>query len=334
MEGQRGAGALERVARWVAKRTQIIPRHRNVHALLTIGLERKAAFRMLALRSYNPPSRPWRGPSGRSADLRAALRNGAQVRVRSFSTGDQSTTMGKLLDRRDPKSRAVAGTPFTSRVLVHLVEHPDHGCWLIDAGLDTSFQRSGTGSIRGLLKSVAVKPFRQAPGQDVASLIARENVRPAGIFFTHLHIDHTSGTRLLDPTIRFVAGPVERPISFGPLFFERHLSTVPVLERVGFDGARSAPGSLPAVDLFGDASFWALSTPGHTPGHLSFLAATAAGPVLLLGDVSHTRWGWEHEVAPGFSADPAGALATLRRARELAASLEVADVRFGHDLAA
>ncbi|OKO72697.1 MBL fold metallo-hydrolase, partial [Bradyrhizobium sp. AS23.2] len=53
------------------------------------------------------------------------------------------------------------------------------------------------------------------------------------------------------------------------------------------------------IDVFGDGSLFAISTPGHTAGHVSYLARTPTGPVLLTGDACHTRWGWEHGVEPG-----------------------------------
>jgi N-acyl homoserine lactone hydrolase len=52
-------------------------------------------------------------------------------------------------------------------------------------------------------------------------------------------------------------------------------------------------------DVFGDGSFFAILTPGHTAGHLSFLARTTTGPVLPTGDTCHTRLGWEKSVEPG-----------------------------------
>jgi glyoxylase-like metal-dependent hydrolase (beta-lactamase superfamily II) len=53
------------------------------------------------------------------------------------------------------------------------------------------------------------------------------------------------------------------------------------------------------IDVFGDGSLFAILTPGHTEGHVSYLARTSTGPVLLTGDACHTRWGWEHGVEPG-----------------------------------
>jgi N-acyl homoserine lactone hydrolase len=53
------------------------------------------------------------------------------------------------------------------------------------------------------------------------------------------------------------------------------------------------------IDVFGDGSFYAILSPGHTAGSLAFVARTTTGPVLLTGDTCHTRWGWEHGVEPG-----------------------------------
>jgi glyoxylase-like metal-dependent hydrolase (beta-lactamase superfamily II) len=53
------------------------------------------------------------------------------------------------------------------------------------------------------------------------------------------------------------------------------------------------------IDVFGDGSFFAIFSPGHTAGSLAFVARTTTGPVLLTGDTCHTRWGWEHGVEPG-----------------------------------
>ena len=53
------------------------------------------------------------------------------------------------------------------------------------------------------------------------------------------------------------------------------------------------------IDVFGDGSLFAILTPGHTEGHVSYLARTPSGAVLLTGDASRTRWGWDNDVEPG-----------------------------------
>ena len=58
------------------------------------------------------------------------------------------------------------------------------------------------------------------------------------------------------------------------------------------------------IDVFGDGSVWAIHVPGHSPGSTAYLVRTPRGSKLLVGDASHTRWGWENGVEPGtFSLD-------------------------------
>ncbi|MDX3388242.1 SDR family NAD(P)-dependent oxidoreductase [Streptomyces niveiscabiei] len=72
----------------------------------------------------------------------------------------------------------------------------------------------------------------------------------------------------------------------------------PALEELQFTG--DPDGRLEGVDdVFGDGSFFAVLTPGHTTGHVPYLARITAGPVLMTGDVCHTRWGWDNDVEPG-----------------------------------
>jgi glyoxylase-like metal-dependent hydrolase (beta-lactamase superfamily II) len=85
------------------------------------------------------------------------------------------------------------------------------------------------------------------------------------------------------------------------------------------------------LDVFGDGSLWALWVPGHTPGSTAYLVRTVHGPVLLTGDASHTRWGWEHDVEPGtYSLDPEQSAASFRKLRAFAVAHPNVEVRVGH----
>nr|WP_243687664.1 MBL fold metallo-hydrolase [Methanobacterium formicicum] len=53
-----------------------------------------------------------------------------------------------------------------------------------------------------------------------------------------------------------------------------------------------------SVDLLGDGSLWAIHTPGHTPGHSSFLVNGLEGPVLLAMDAAFIPENLEMGVAP------------------------------------
>jgi glyoxylase-like metal-dependent hydrolase (beta-lactamase superfamily II) len=76
---------------------------------------------------------------------------------------------------------------------------------------------------------------------------------------------------------------------------------------------------------------WALWVPGHTPGSTAYLVRTTKGPVLLVGDASHTRWGWEHDVEPGtFTADGPKSVESFKKLKAFAVAHPNVEVRFGH----
>jgi N-acyl homoserine lactone hydrolase len=71
--------------------------------------------------------------------------------------------------------------------------------------------------------------------------------------------------------------------------------------------------------------------PGHTQGSTAYLVRSTHGPVLLTGDTSHTRWGWEHGVEPGTATvDGARNRASLLQLKALVARHPRIEVRLGH----
>jgi len=87
------------------------------------------------------------------------------------------------------------------------------------------------------------------------------------------------------------------------------------------------------VDVFGDRSLFAIWVPGHSAGSTAYLARTATGPVLMVGDACHTRFGWENGVEPGdFSSDRARSVGSLARLRKLVVAYPNIDVRLGHQV--
>jgi len=84
---------------------------------------------------------------------------------------------------------------------------------------------------------------------------------------------------------------------------DRFLGGRPAVQELQF--TKDPDGKLEGVsDVFGDGSLFSILSPGHTAGSIAFVARPPTGPVLLTGDTCHTRWGWEHGVAPGsFSSD-------------------------------
>jgi glyoxylase-like metal-dependent hydrolase (beta-lactamase superfamily II) len=65
----------------------------------------------------------------------------------------------------------------------------------------------------------------------------------------------------------------------------------------------------------------AISTPGHTPGHVSYVLSSAGANVLLTGEIAHTFVQFKHpEWALSFDTDPTAGSATRKRVMDMAAA--------------
>ena len=86
-------------------------------------------------------------------------------------------------------------------------------------------------------------------------------------------------------------------------------------------------------DVFGDGSAVLLATPGHTPGHQSFLLRLArTGPILFTGDAAHFRENWEFRRVPSFNTNAEQSLASMERMAAILASTK-AQLWIHHDKA-
>jgi glyoxylase-like metal-dependent hydrolase (beta-lactamase superfamily II) len=111
-----------------------------------------------------------------------------------------------------------------------------------------------------------------------------------------------------------------------------HLRGLDTLRVIDFSQAPEMPPLGRALDLLGDGSLWAIATPGHSAGHVTYLVNAETGPVLLVGDASHTAWGFAHDVAPGKVVDAAAARASLARLRAFTTQFPQVRVVYGHEM--
>jgi glyoxylase-like metal-dependent hydrolase (beta-lactamase superfamily II) len=174
---------------------------------------------------------------------------------------------------------------------------------MIDTGVSKRLVEDPAGVGVGLAVRKFGKIEKMQVREDTSSAIQSEGVPLKGVFMTHLHLDHVSGMPDVPKDIPFYAGPGEAAEKKFENFFVQGMETrffdgrPPIQE---FQFTKDPDGRFEGViDVFGDGTLFAILTPGHTAGHVSYLARTATGPVLLTGDACHTRWGWEHGVEPG-----------------------------------
>ncbi|HJN78351.1 MAG TPA: MBL fold metallo-hydrolase [Myxococcota bacterium] len=178
---------------------------------------------------------------------------------------------------------------------VHHVAHPD-GDWIVDTGISLVEEGRIDG---GRLANIAFRDGGEVvePLEDIL-----EGVTLKGAALTHKHADHVLGVGALPDELPIITGPDEWTETAPEYAAFRHaykglLQGKTVRELDLEDSVRI--GEFQCWDLTGDGGFWALYTPGHTPGSLSFLVNGPDQEVLLVGDTSHTWWGWDAGVEPG-----------------------------------
>ncbi len=213
-------------------------------------------------------------------------------------------------------------------VFAFLFHHQDRGWFMIDTGLDSTFQEKG--NIRGLLARNFIIRSRQQKGQNIAAQLRRENKDINGIFFTHLHGDHTAGLPELDPSIPKYIGKGEEYIDIPILYHNNHLtSNSHLIELDWSQGINKFPFNH-VIDIFGDGSILGIHTPGHSRSHFSYLLITSDGPILLTGDASHTKYGFAHNIEPGWVEDQASAENSLSQLVDFHEMFPQVEVIYGH----
>jgi len=208
------------------------------------------------------------------------------VTVKPIVTGHATGDRRMVLDPEDPNVERLRDRYAPSPVIAYHVHHPQRGDFLIDAGLSRSFAADGgnySAALRALLAAIGSTVVQPA-GSDAAAWLRARGITPTAVFLTHLHGDHTSGLEDLPCSVPAVFGLGDDTFMQKALM-GGHLScrTLQVLD---FHAARAMPPFDAASDLFGDGSLWALATPGHSAGHVSYLARTVSGPLLITGDAA------------------------------------------------
>jgi N-acyl homoserine lactone hydrolase len=142
-------------------------------------------------------------------------------------------------------------------------------------------------------------------------------------FLTHLHGDHVGALDAVAGVPTWVAAGEWAPVAKFPGKLMRRM-TAPVPRGFAprlfeFDGPSMLgfPGS---HSVTSDGSIVALPTPGHSPGHTSYLVRTADGDAFVAGDVTYDLPALMAQREQGFIANVEAHRQTLPRVRSLVES--------------
>jgi N-acyl homoserine lactone hydrolase len=208
------------------------------------------------------------------------------LRIRPLTTGTVRVKHAFLYARRGPRRQLdlFLPGPWSNPVPIH--------CWAIEHGGRILLVDTGeTASAHDIpFARFDVTPEQELPGALAAAGIALADVDT--VVLTHMHGDHMDGAVHL-------RGPVmvhERELAFSRTRFARlaqRLFRQPVPAGVDFQPMSLDGGPFGAFaqsrPLSDDGRIVAVSTPGHTPGHISVLCIDDHGRhVLLAGDATDT----------------------------------------------
>lgn len=246
-----------------------------------------------------------------------------------LNTGEVEVDASLLLDLENHPE--IKNSKQYVPVLSYLVRHPQKGDILIDTGFDETFAKSGHGNFgcMGRFFNFA----RQKPGSDIAAQLKQLNAKLTAVYFAHMHVDHTSGAPALPRDIPYYAGKGTLADSYADIFglCMNHLDGIDAISEIDFTAAPLVAGVGRVFDVFGDGSVWAIHTPGHSAGHMSFVVNTKTGSKLITGDASHTGFGFKNNIAPGKTQDRAQSRDSLGALRGLAKRHPQMHIYFGHD---
>jgi glyoxylase-like metal-dependent hydrolase (beta-lactamase superfamily II) len=210
-----------------------------------------------------------------------------------FQTGTVIINKKGTLNPEHPLAQDIKDEELEVPILAYWIHNEKQGDYLLDAGLDKSYYQDP----RGGIKKPLAEEFIQKKDQNIKFHIEKNIIQLKAVFLSHLHPDHIAGIRELPKNIPYVIGKNEFE-EYKPENYGNFLKNLKILYEIDFSKKDGISPLGPRVDLLGDGSLWAISTPGHTPGHISFLINSYNGPVFLTMDACFIHENLEKKVAP------------------------------------
>ena len=267
------------------------------------------------------------------------FKNPEPITVKSFITGYVIINKRGALNPDHPNAGKIKDESLKVPILAHWIHHDEYGNYLVDAGLDSSYYTDPFGNMKGVFAGLFKRlrlfgeEFFQEKNQDISHHLKNDAINLDGVFLSHLHSDHIAGVRDLPKDIFYIVGKGEEYINPKPFFYGDYLKGIEFLYEIDFSRISNMPILGPCADIFGDGSFWAIKTPGHTRGHISFLINGKKGPILLATDACFIKLGFEKGIGSSdYTDDVLMAQSSLNNLIEFKKAYPQIEVLCGHEI--
>lgn len=218
-------------------------------------------------------------------------------------------------------------------VLAHILRHEKYGDYLIDTGFDSSFTNKVGGNFKGILKRFYFKNryIQEKCSEGIEKQLKEKSINLNGVFLTHIH-EHASGSPSLPDEIPFIYGDGEHETNFFPFVYSNFLKNKVNLQSINFSSGQNMPILGNCIDIFGDGSFWAFSTPGHTKGHTSYIINGKETQAVITGDVCISKKGFELGIETGkYSSNIKEGRKSFLKIKEFMKQYPQLKIIFGHE---
>ena len=256
------------------------------------------------------------------------FQNPCDIILESFKTGSVKINRRGTINFKHPNAGYIKDQILIVPIVSHLIKHNEFGNYLIDAGLDAMYTYDPHGGVKGKFAD----EFFQEKNENIGFQLKNNRIKLESIFLSHLHPDHIAGARELPKEIPYIVGKGEIE-QYQPEIYGDFLKDVDTLYEIDFSTLNEIPPLGPCADLLGDGSLWAISTPGHTKGHISYLINGLDGPILLTMDASFISDNLRLKIAPcDYTEDITLAQKTLEQICEFLLEYPEVKVLAGHEL--
>lgn len=277
------------------------------------------------------------GNTLKTFDVKVWYQSKGSIKFEKIIASDWESDRSGLIDLDHPNSKLAGLTNGEEPIQIYFysMEHPKFGTFFIDSGLSSEFRKEqNEWPIKGLIAKI-LNISKLKIKESTKEYLNRNPKLPNSIFLTHLHFDHILGLSDLPTDIPVIVGPNERTdVMFQNVFVKGTTNELlnanrKIKQLTSFE--LNPEIGLAIIDYFQDGSLLILHVPGHTEGSLAFLLKTTTGPKLIVGDTSHTKFGWENQVTPGyFTKDQSKNSDSLQKLIALAEKIPGLEVHLGH----